>query len=310
LKFFSYILLSLLLTACGSSDTTDEQKPEPEPIILSITLSQSQQVDEQTPVNLSATVSDTNIMSAVKWTQTSGKTVNLTSYKNLAASFIAPTVLIQEGPKTLEFQLEVTDIAGNIKTANTTIVITAVNFSPTIEVLNSDTVMHSQAANLSLKATDSDGKIESLLWTQITGPTVDLSSTNSASTSFDTNELTVGDELIFEVTVTDNEAHNLVQQTKITLLEYRYFQASNENILAMHMATKNQTVQKRKYNQTNTSLTENILAEEPTTLGTYLLANDDIENDGFEDVMVASQLDRKLHWLKMMVRVILKQNLF
>ncbi|RLV60647.1 hypothetical protein D5018_05975 [Parashewanella curva] len=72
-------------------------------------------------------------------------------------------------------------------------------------------------ATLSINATDTDGSITSYLWTQTSGPTVTLSTNNTASINFIVPEVTSDTNLTFLVKVTDNESASSSQtiSTKI-----------------------------------------------------------------------------------------------
>jgi hypothetical protein len=80
---------------------------------------------------------------------------------------------------------------------------TPVNTAPTIVFENSMT-MEKENVQIIATVTD-DGTISSYVWTQVSGPQVEISGENSASISFIAPNVSVNQDLVFELKVTDND---------------------------------------------------------------------------------------------------------
>ncbi len=202
-------LLSVLLSACGGGSGTpppDTSTPTPQPEVNlppTVDAGTSQQVNEQTTVQLSATAQDSDgqIVSYL-WQQLSGDSVELASTTQASTSFVAPTVTTQQ---LLTFKLTVTDNEGASASDTIEINVLPVNLSPTVNSGDDQQVNEQTTVVLNPIAQDSDGQIVSYLWQQLSGDSVELASTTQASTSFVAPTVTTQQLLTFKITVSDNE---------------------------------------------------------------------------------------------------------
>jgi len=174
--------------------------------------------DEQTSVTLdgSTAFDQDGTITSYSWTQLSGSNVILdTSTANTTgiASFAAPTLILAE---TLVFQLTVTDDENLISKANVTVTINPVNSLPTVVAGADQTVAEAALVNLTSTATDSDGTITSYGWTQLSGPAVVLANAG-ANASFSAPLVYQDTVLVFQVTVTDNEAGQALDTVSIAV---------------------------------------------------------------------------------------------
>jgi len=165
-----------------------------------------QTVDEQTTVTLSASASDTDgtiDIASYAWKQTDGPTVAL-SYRGAfaARTFTAPTVT---EVKALTFEVTVTDNEGGTATDTVFVTVNPVNALPTVVGVD-QTVYAQTRVTLTASATDTDGTIDSYLWTQTSaGTAVTLYDSGAEEPTFTAPIITTAETLTFEVTVTDNE---------------------------------------------------------------------------------------------------------
>jgi len=90
------------------------------------------------------------------------------------------------------------------------------NVAPSVEAGNEQTVTAGDSVNLSATASDSDGSINSYLWTQTSGASVTLSNADTASASFTAPNVTSKTTLVFSITVTDN--NGATAQDNVTVI--------------------------------------------------------------------------------------------
>ncbi len=191
--------------------TTDENQ------LPLVDAGEDQSVTENTQVNLSGTASDPDgNITTVLWTQSSGSPVSITNPDQLNMSFTAPSVT---APTSLSFTLTATDNSN--ASANDTIVVTvnpAGNQPPTANAGTDQTVDAQVSVSLIGTGTDSDGTIVSFSWNQTSGPSVTLTSPNSATTSFTSPNVESTTVLTFELTVTDDDGATDTDQISITVV--------------------------------------------------------------------------------------------
>ena len=82
---------------------------------------------------------------------------------------------------------------------------TSTNAAPIVSVSDDFSVNESEQVSLNAQATDSDGSIQSIEWTQIAGISVSLENANTVNATFTAPEVTQLETLTFEILVTDNE---------------------------------------------------------------------------------------------------------
>jgi len=180
----------------------------------------NQSVNEQTPVSLSATATDSDgTIASYVWTQTAGTTVTLTGADTATPNFTAPVVLVVESPMTLIFQLTVTDNEGAVVTDTVNVSVIAVNAAPVVTVGADQTVPEYIGVTLSATATDSDGSIGSYLWSQISGPAVTLTNANMATATFTAPPVYQTTTLSFQLTVIDNEGSIVLSSVNVTVTD-------------------------------------------------------------------------------------------
>jgi len=140
-----------------------------------------------------------------KWTQTGGESVTLSSYTVAEPTFMAPDV--KNGDiKVLDFELLVTDPQGATSTAFVEIVVNPVNHSPTIDA-GRDLVTFSSITAMTIipSAWDADDDVLTFKWKQVSGQSVELTSTQEKYLTFLPGYLDYSnfEPLTFEVTVDD-----------------------------------------------------------------------------------------------------------
>jgi RHS repeat-associated protein len=173
-----------------------------------------QTVNESAPVTLTGSgTDDDGTLQSFQWSQISGPIVTLQNSNTLNASFTAPDVVASDpnlatASEELRFELAITDDEGGQGFDEIYITVNNVNSLPIADAGLNQSV--DEAASVSLSASgssdpDSDGSIVTYLWTQTAGTTANLSGTASASLNFTAPEVTADENLIFSVTVTDND---------------------------------------------------------------------------------------------------------
>ena len=189
------------------------------------------EVNEGATVTLSGSAEDTDdgTIASYAWVEVdnSGKpvetaTVTLSHDDNnqATATFTAPQVTADT---TLYFQLTATDDKGGTDNATATV---SVNNSPTITLAETKEVNEStDGVSIAATVTDVGGNISSYSWIEVdsSGSEVNpssvsnLSGTDTATISFNTNSVDQDTTLTFQLTVTDNDAANHTDSIVVTI---------------------------------------------------------------------------------------------
>ena len=182
-----------------------------------VTIDADLTVYETNQVNLSASVSDPDDnIASYQWLQTSGTEVTIANADQQSASFTAPEVDINGDQ--LQFQLTVTDAGA--KSASDTITVTVENNEAPTAIASSSQSVYNESDTVSLSAassSDSDGSITSYLWQQTDGPDVTLINPATATPTFAAPAVSQDTDLIFQLTVTDNNGASATTTITITI---------------------------------------------------------------------------------------------
>ena len=95
---------------------------------------------------------------------------------------------------------------------------TTANVTPVASAGTDQTAAEQSSVTLQGSGTDSDGTIASYNWTQTSGTSVTLTSSNSASSSFTAPDISSDETLTFELTVTDNDGATSTDTINIAIL--------------------------------------------------------------------------------------------
>lgn len=201
-------LLFLLLLGCNNNSDDRDLSPIADAGI-------NQTVDEQLLVTLSGSgTAMEGFIEGVSWSQTSGETVTLSSSSDPSATFIAP---ITTSEMTLVFTITVTDGNGRTDSDSVDIVVRPVNALPLAEAGDDQSVNGGESVNFIGSGSDTDGTIVGYSWLQISGSAVTLVDSDTAGASFIAPQLEELSDLIFELTVTDNENASASDTVTITV---------------------------------------------------------------------------------------------
>lgn len=211
--------LCILLAACGgggggggSTTPTPNPTPNQDP---TANAGPDQTVLEQTQVALAGSGADADgSITATQWTQISGTSVTLANPASANTTFPAPIVGIDE---TLRFRIEVTDNDGAIATDESGVTVLSSNTAPTANAGPDFAAAAGAIVTLSGSASDSDGTVAGLLWTQVAGPSVTLANAASSIASFTAPALPAVTVFQFVLTVTDNMGATANDQTAVTV---------------------------------------------------------------------------------------------
>ena len=88
----------------------------------------------------------------------------------------------------------------------TTTPVTSSNTAPTVSAGTDQTVTESATVQLDGSATDADGDMMTITWSQTSGTTVTLSSTSDEDPTFEAPDVASSEVLVFEISVTDGTA--------------------------------------------------------------------------------------------------------
>lgn len=93
-----------------------------------------------------------------------------------------------------------------------------VNQPPTVDAGTDETVVAGETVELAGTASDTDGTVQSIVWVQTTGPSATLDSMNSLSVSFIAPNVQTESELIFELTVADDDGAQAADYVTVSVL--------------------------------------------------------------------------------------------
>ena len=193
------VLSALFLAACGGSGPDAPANTPP-----TVSAGPDFSVDEGASTALAGSASDLEGTPSLRWTQTGGPAVTLDDATALRPGFTAPQV---NAATELRFTLTATDAAGvsvSDEVAVTVRDVAASNRAPTVNAGLDASARGGETVTLRGAASDEDGSIASLRWTQTAGPTVILQGANTDTARFDAPEVSSATNLSFRLTATDN----------------------------------------------------------------------------------------------------------
>lgn len=191
---------------------TDDQGLDSEEVLVTYTITPNlapvvnagndQQVLTGSTVTLTAAAVDPeNRLLSYQWTQLEGANITLNNSTKAVATFNVTLI------DTYVFEVEVTDDAGNITTDSVTITAVSPN-QPPVASAGPDQLGVAAATEVTLNATgtsDPNDNLQSILWTQVQGVTVEVKEKTTLTPYFVTPSLNTESTLVFMVTVSDGE---------------------------------------------------------------------------------------------------------
>ncbi len=170
-------------------------------------------------VILSGAADDTDgSIASLLWRQTGGPLVALSGVNGETPTFIAPATA---EIATLLFDFIATDDRGASSTASTRVTVVPRvipgNIAPMVDAGPDQTVDERTSVSLTGTATDADGRIATIAWTQLSGPAIVLTSTSTLLTRFDAPGVPVVTDLLFELAVTDDRGARVADRTRVTV---------------------------------------------------------------------------------------------
>ena len=161
-----------------------------------------QQVDEGDLVALSASASDADgTIASLSWSQLSGPLVELLTETSLSTDFSAPEVLSET---LLSFEVVATDSSGSSSSDRVDVLVADANQAPLVAAGPDQVVDGGDVVTLSGQAADTDGSITNIVWTQLSGTSVSLSSPYATGTSFVASSSATGETLTFRLLCQDD----------------------------------------------------------------------------------------------------------
>jgi hypothetical protein len=167
-----------------------------------------QTANEGWTVSLSGSGTDADgFIVSFSWQQDSGTGVTITDADMEFASFVTPMV---EATEELIFRFVVTDDDGAIRSDTMKVTVNddptpPANQPPTADAGADQIVEEGTTVNLVGMGMDSDGTIVSYSWQQESGTSVSVLDGDTANASFTALEVTASEDLVFSLTVTDDD---------------------------------------------------------------------------------------------------------
>lgn len=162
-----------------------------------------QTVDEQTSVTLAGSAEDPDSEDITfTWKQVGGEEVELSSTDSAQPTFTAP-IVANGKVKVLVFELRAADENGRPAKDTTKVFVLPVNAAPVADAGADQTVDVDATVMLTGSATDEDGESLTFVWSQIAGPTVELSSTTEPGITFVAPKTDLDATLTFQLIAND-----------------------------------------------------------------------------------------------------------
>ena len=186
------------------------------PNILPVVVVSDIIADEQTAVSLviDDVFDQDGTIASYAWSQVSGTSVVLTGANAENATFTAPTLISSE---TLVFMVNVTDDLGGSTEKMLNVSVNPVNALPAANAGADQSVDEQSTVSLIGATSDSDGSITSTQWTQVSGTLVTLSGADTLSAGFVSPVVKVAEQLVFRLTVVDNEGGVTFDEVVVTV---------------------------------------------------------------------------------------------
>jgi chitinase len=151
------------------------------------------------------------------WSQTAGPEIALDVIDQLDLNVTIPDLQAVNGEQTFTFELTVTDDDNNQISDTIDVVVTPVNIEPVAFAGEDQVVFEKQIVTLSGTATDEDGEVVGVQWTQTGGPLVTLLDGNKLETTFKAPDLDSELELVFILTVEDSDGITSSDEVKVLI---------------------------------------------------------------------------------------------
>ena len=199
-------------------DSTDAPRPA-DNVVPNVVVSPGQVAEPNSTVFLSANAQDPDgNIATILWQQIEGAPVTINNADSLQATFRAPAV-VGALDERLVFRLTVTDDDGAEVISDEVIITIEGNQQPVAEAGEDRLVAQGSEVELdAIDSSDPDGRIISYAWRQLRGEPVDLINANNANVLFDAPEVFRTNDMIFEVTVTDDAGNVDTDEVVVTVL--------------------------------------------------------------------------------------------
>lgn len=211
-KAIPVLLTSLMLTACSSDEDS---------IPVQVEAGTGFSVKERRSMPLTGASASGDGTLTTKWSQISGPAVSFSDLNSLAP---VVTVSSLDSDAQAVLRLTVTDSKG--QTATDDITLTLLNNTlPEINTTASS-LKEKTASTLQFTTVD-DGSVVSVRWEQKSGPTLELTGTESSAISFNSPAVTAATTVNFIVYATDDDAETSSKEIAVTI---------EPNLLAFNLA--------------------------------------------------------------------------
>jgi large repetitive protein len=160
----------------------------------------TQYVGEHEAVELSASATDPEGNGVTyTWSQVGGTPVELSGADTQNPTFVSPEEITNSW---LTFEVAASD--GEVSSVGTvTVLVNAVNDAPTADAGANFAIDAGGTGTLTATGEDPEGKAVLFNWTQVSGPTVEISDATSSDATFGAPAVSEDTELVFQVEVTD-----------------------------------------------------------------------------------------------------------
>ena len=191
----SIISCAFSLIACGGGGESSSKNQLP------TVTSSNVSVNENASVSLSANATDNDgSITSYSWKVTSGHVLTLNGATSNSVSFIAPSV--DDAGDTVNLEVTVTD--NDDGSAKTNVSVSVENVKPIVSIEDL-TVNEKERVAVTANVDNQEDGIASYQWQQISGPSVTLENSNSATLTFIAPEVHQDEVVGLSLAVTDND---------------------------------------------------------------------------------------------------------
>jgi hypothetical protein len=193
---------------------------DPNNLAPSVAAGPDQNVAELTAVQLAGSASDSDGTVTSQWRQLFGPIVSLSSTTALNPTFNAPDVV---QPATLRFELVATDNEGAVALDQVDVVVSppaVVNIPPAVFAGVDQVVGEGGTVTLGGAATDADGSVAAVVWTEVTSTGISIQNATSLNgATFTAPAVTCATQVILQLEAQDDLGGTAIDRIAVLVVE-------------------------------------------------------------------------------------------
>lgn len=202
------LAVSVALTACGGSDSSDSTPKEPANVAPQLANIDAQSIKEGKSITITVSAIDSDgSISSYAWSQTDGNSVELSNVDTATVSFSAPAL---DEDASITLKVTTTDDDGATASTNATVNLLN-NRLPTIESISAQSFNENGEFNIDAVIADEDGEIASIRWEQVSGKVITFADSDKSSVSINTPKIDQDEVGQLRIIATDDDGEETQQ---------------------------------------------------------------------------------------------------